>query len=66
MDYLIIIAIVAVALLLTGLTNFDALRRPFRSKTARSEQMLGRPQDGPSTDPSAQSDKRPVDGRQNS
>ncbi len=37
MDILIIIAIVAIAVLLTGLTDLRALRRPFQSKSGPDE-----------------------------
>jgi len=38
MEVLIIIAIAAFALLLTGLTDFQALRRPSRTTTDRTEE----------------------------
>jgi len=61
MDYLIIIAIVAIALLLTGLTNLDALRRPFRSKAGRPVQASDSLPESRSADRPAQADKPHAD-----
>jgi len=51
MDILIIIAIAAIAVLLTGLTDLRALRRPFRDRGDPDERAAGRESDAdpPST-----------------
>jgi hypothetical protein len=67
MDYLIILAIVAIALLLTGLTNLDALRRPFRPKTKKPDRPAEtEKQPGSSEDTARPSvtGKRPANGPQ--
>lgn len=67
MDYLIIIAIVAIALLLTGLTNVDALRRPFRPKAKRASRSDGsadRPARSHDPDSASQASRPHTDGQQ--
>ena len=63
METLILIAIAAFALLLTGLTGFQALRRPFRTKTGRTEEPAHGTGVTPPKAAFGTSDNRRKDGR---